>query len=246
MIIHQEKQNVMKTTKRNIYFHFPYVFQCIYLRILHMFVTILTDVFSHWFAHRANLGSISRGVITLLKEGGRDVWKKWDDDRPITLLNTELKNFARMLAKHLLIVVGHLIGPKQNYIVKEWSTQKNLHLMCEIIEGIEDDTNTVLTYLNLYKYFDRDEYRLMVTTRFKPEFCKWISILSAVIWISCENLWWGMQCRSGKLGWIFPNLHLSLMLRVNVDQGVKYCFSPSAVRLPLKLPWSNDFLNLQN
>ena len=83
-----------------------------------MFVTILTDVFNHWLAHGANSGSISRGVITLLKEGGRDVSEKQDDYRLITLLNTELKNFARILANHLLIVVGDLIGCKLNYIVK--------------------------------------------------------------------------------------------------------------------------------
>ena len=50
----------------------------VYLRILHIFVTILTDVFNHWFAHGVNPGSISGGVIRLLKEGGRDVWKKQD------------------------------------------------------------------------------------------------------------------------------------------------------------------------
>ena len=49
---------------------------------------------------------------------------------------------------------------------------------------------------------------------------------------------------SARFGWLFPNLHLMLMLRVVIDQGVKHCLSLSVLRLPLKLPWSNDFLGL--
>ena len=72
-------------------------------------------MFSHWIAHEANPGSISRGVITMLEKRGSNVWEKQDDYQPITLLNTELKNFAWILANHLLIVVGDLIGPDQPF-----------------------------------------------------------------------------------------------------------------------------------
>ena len=43
----------------------------VYLRMSHMFVPILTNVFNHWFAQGAIPGSITQGVITLLKKGGR-------------------------------------------------------------------------------------------------------------------------------------------------------------------------------
>ena len=59
---------------------------------------ILTDVFNHWFAQRAIPGSVTKGMITLLKKGGR---KGLDDYRPITLRNTELKILARVLANRL-------------------------------------------------------------------------------------------------------------------------------------------------
>ena len=36
----------------------------VYLRLLHMFVPILTDVFKHWFAQGAIPGSVTKGVIT--------------------------------------------------------------------------------------------------------------------------------------------------------------------------------------
>ena len=62
----------------------------VYLRLLHMFMHILTDMFNHWFAQEAIPGGFTKGVITLLKKGGRHVWEELDDYRPITLLNTEL------------------------------------------------------------------------------------------------------------------------------------------------------------
>ena len=61
--------------------------------VSHMFVPILTDVFNHWFAQGTIPGSITKGVITLLKKGSRHVWEDLEDYRPITLLNS-VKNFG--------------------------------------------------------------------------------------------------------------------------------------------------------
>ena len=66
----------------------------VYLSLPHMFVSILTDMFNHWFAHGSIPGSVTKGVITLLKKGGKYVWEGLDDYRPITLLNAELKILA--------------------------------------------------------------------------------------------------------------------------------------------------------
>ena len=120
----------------------------VYLRMSRMFVPILTNMFNHWFTQGAIPGSITKGVITLLKEGGRHVWEELDDYRPITLLNTELKILARVLANRLQLVISDLIGPEQNYAVKGRSIQDNLHLVREIIEGIKDDTETALINLD--------------------------------------------------------------------------------------------------
>ena len=68
----------------------------VYLRLAHMFVPILRDMFNHWFVHGAIPGSVTKGTITSLKKGGRYVWEGLDDYRTITLLNTELKILARV------------------------------------------------------------------------------------------------------------------------------------------------------
>ena len=83
----------------------------VYLRLPHMFVPILTDMVNHWLAQGAIPGSVTKGVITLLKKGDRHVWEGLDDYRPITLLNTELKILARVLSKPLQVVISDLIGP---------------------------------------------------------------------------------------------------------------------------------------
>ena len=77
----------------------------VYLRLTHMFVPILMDMFHHWFTQRAISSSITKGDITLLKKDGRHVCEDLDDDRPITLLNKELIILALVLANLLQLVI---------------------------------------------------------------------------------------------------------------------------------------------
>ena len=148
----------------------------VYLRMSHMFVPILTDMFNHWFAQEAIPGSITKGVITLLKKGGRHVRSELNDYRPITLLNTELKILARVLANRLQLVISDLIGPEQNYTVKGRPIHDNLDLVRKILEGIEDDTEAALINLDQSKAFDRVDHRFLAAG-FEPEFRKWISMM---------------------------------------------------------------------
>ena len=152
----------------------------VYLRMSHMFVLILTDVFNHWFAQGAIPGSVTKGVITLLKKGGRHVWEGLDDYRPITLFNTELNILARVLANRLQLVISDLI-PQQTYAVKGRSIQDNLHLIREVLEWIEDDTEAALISLDQSKAFDRVDHRFLATVLetagFEPEFRRCISMM---------------------------------------------------------------------
>ena len=153
----------------------------VYLRMSHMFVPILTDMFNHWFAQGAIPGCVTKGVITLLKKGGQHVGEGLDDYRPITLLNTELKILARVLANRLQRVISDLIGPEQTFAVKGRSIQDNLHLIREVLEGIKDDTEAALISLDQSKAFDRVDHRFLATVLetagFKPEFRRWNSMM---------------------------------------------------------------------
>ena len=153
----------------------------VYLRLSHMFVPILTDMFNHWFARGAIPCCVTKGVITLLKKGGKHVWEGLDNYRSITLLNTELKILDWVLANRLQLVISDLIGPEQTYTVKERSIQDNLHLIREVLEGTEDGTNASLISLDQSKAFDRGDHQFLATVletaRFQPEFRRWISMM---------------------------------------------------------------------
>ena len=130
-------------------------------------------MFNHRFAQGAILGSITKG--------GKHVWEDLDDYRPITLLNPELKILAQVLAHRLQIVISDLIGPEQNYAVKERSMQDNLNLVPKVLEGLKDNTQAVLINLDQAKAFDRLDHWFLVTVLetagFKPELHKWISMM---------------------------------------------------------------------
>ena len=95
---------------------------------------ILTDMFNHWFAQGAIPGSVTKGVITLLKTSGWRVWEGLDDNRLITLLNRELKILARVLANRLQVVISDLIGLEQTFAVKGRSIQDTLHFISDVLE----------------------------------------------------------------------------------------------------------------
>ena len=138
-------------------------------------------MFNYWFAQGAISGSVTKGMITLLKKGDKHVWEGLDDYRPITLLNTELKILARVLANRLQLVISDLIGPEQTFAVKGRSIQDNLHLIREVLEGIKDDTEAALISLDQSKAFDRVDHRFLATVLetagFQPEFRRWISMM---------------------------------------------------------------------
>ena len=146
-----------------------------------MFVPILTDMFNHWFAQGAIPGSVTKGVITLLKKGGRHFWEGLDDYTPISLLNTELKILARVSANRLQLVISDLIGSEQTFAVKGRSIQEDLHLIREVLGGIEDGTEAALISLDQSKAFNSVDHLFLATVLetvgFQPEFRRWIRMM---------------------------------------------------------------------
>ena len=120
-------------------------------------------------------------MITLRKKGGKHVWEGLNDYRPITQLNTELKTLARILANRLQLVISDLIDPEQTYAVKGRSIQNNLHLIREVLKGIEDGTEAAFISLDQCKAFDRVDYRFLATVLetagFQPESRRFISMV---------------------------------------------------------------------
>ena len=71
MIIECEVRDVLKQVGLNKSPGLDGIPHEVYLRLPHMFVPILMDMFNHWFAQEAIPGSVTKGEITSLKKGGR-------------------------------------------------------------------------------------------------------------------------------------------------------------------------------
>ena len=152
----------------------------LYLRQSHLFVPILTGLYNHWFSLGHIPDQVTKGVITLVKKKGK-TGEGVDDYRPITLLNTELKILAKILANRLREVLDDLIGPEQTYAMRGRSIKSNLHLMREVLEGIDEDDEAALISLDQSKAFDRVNHRFLFrvlgAAGFQPDLCKWIGLL---------------------------------------------------------------------
>ena len=74
-----------------------------------------------------------------------------------------------------------LLVYEQNYAVKGRSIQENLHLVHEILEGLEDGIKAALINLDqskaMYKFDHRFLVTVLETAGFQPKFRKWISMM---------------------------------------------------------------------
>ena len=70
---------------------------------------------------------------------------------------------AHNSANRLQLVINDLIGPEQNYTVKRRSIQDDLHLVYEVLGGIEDGTEAALNNLDQSKAFERLDHRFLAT-----------------------------------------------------------------------------------
>ena len=78
---------------------------------------------------------------------------------PLTMLNTDLKILAKILANRLQTVLPSLICPEQTCAVKGRTIQDSLHLVRTIVEKV--DGNAALINLDQSKAFDRVDHAFL-------------------------------------------------------------------------------------
>ena len=106
-----------------------------------------------------------------------------DNFRPVTLLNTDYKILAKVLAKRLALVVGRLVGDAQTCAIPNRSIHDNLHLTRYIIErvGKEPGMGGALINLDQSKAFDRVDHQYLAAVLraagFGPVFRGWIAAM---------------------------------------------------------------------
>ena len=101
--------------------------------------------------------------------------------RPLTMLNTDLKILAKILADHLQTVLPSLICPEQTCVKKGRTIQDSLHLVRMIVEKV--DGNAELINLDQSKAFDRVDHgfleAVLSAAGFGLHFRTWIRLLYA-------------------------------------------------------------------
>jgi hypothetical protein len=105
-----------------------------------------------------------RGVLSLIPKKDKDIreLKNW---RPLTLLNTDYKIFAKAVATKLQSVLPDIISDDQNGCMKGRSTFGNIRSTIDIITYVnENNMHGILSYIDFQKAFDTVNWTFMQIT----------------------------------------------------------------------------------
>ena len=89
----------------------------VYLKLSHMFVPLLATIYNNWMRQGSIPRLFTRGIVKLLHKNKHGV-DGISNFRPLTMLNTDLKILAKILANRLQTVPPSLICPEQTCAVK--------------------------------------------------------------------------------------------------------------------------------
>ena len=131
--------------------------------------------------HRGHLSiEQTRGIVTLILKGNKAA-TSLQNYRPITLLNTDYKIAAKVIASRLKRVIHDLIGPHQTGFLKGRFVGENIRLTLDLIEHCScKDLSGFLLLLDFEKAFDKLEWPFVRKTlsyfNFGISFKNWIDV----------------------------------------------------------------------
>ena len=157
------------------------------LEVVAMSVPLLATIYNNWMRQGSIPRRFTRGIVKLLrknKHGGNGI----SNFRPLTMLNTDLKILAKILADRLQTVLPSLICPEQTCAVKARTIQDSLHLVRTIVEKV--DGNAALINLDQSKAFERVDHSfldaVLSAAGFGLHFLTWIRLLYASPGVTVE------------------------------------------------------------
>ena len=134
-----------------------------------------------------------QALITLLfKKGGRLDPKNW---RPISLLKSDYKILAQVLAGRMLGVLQHVIHPVQSYGVRPRYIGENIVLLDSVFQySLEMAIPGAFLSLDQEKAFDRVDHSFLFNVLshvgFGPSYISWVKLLySGIFSIVCLNVY---------------------------------------------------------
>ena len=131
-----------------------------------------------------HLGELSptqkRGILTLLyKKGDKDALTNW---RPISLLNTDYKILAHILANRIKKVINNLISTDQSGYLKGRNIGFNIRIIQDVIDYCENnEQDGAILFLDFQKAFDTVNHEFLKNVlkkyNFGSSFIKWVDIM---------------------------------------------------------------------
>ena len=122
-----------------------------------------------------------RGILTLIPKKNKDrlYLQNW---RPITLLNTDYKIIAKILANRLQKVLPYVINEDQTGYIKGRFIGQNIRIIDDVLYFAKSEKlpGIILT-IDFEKAFDSINWKFILKSlnlfSFGPQFCKWVNIM---------------------------------------------------------------------
>lgn len=152
-----------------------------YRTFIDILAPILMKLFRRMEEKREVPESMGLGVITILyKNKGSTLSLK--NYRPLSLLNTDYKILAKVLANRIKEVVGNIISPNQAYSIPGRDITDTVCTIRDVVESLDKDGEGGLVLsMDLNKAFDRVEHcfleQVMKRFGFGDSILRWINLL---------------------------------------------------------------------
>jgi len=142
---------------------------------------ILNELFIDIFRKENLTNSMKKGMVKIIykKKGDKRDLKNY---RPLSMLNTEYKILAKILANRLKIVVPNIITTNQAYAVLKRDITHVINNIRDMVWYMKEEKETgYIISVDLEKAFDRVEHKYLMHVMerfgFGENFLKWIKCL---------------------------------------------------------------------
>lgn len=124
--------------------------------------------------------TLTEAVITVIYKKGKDP-QEVGSYRPISLLNTDGKLYAKILANRLKLLIDKLIHPDQTGFIPNRNSTYNLRRLLNVMYTKREENDLVVLTLDAEKAFDQIEWSYLFEAlrrfNFGDKFLSWIRLL---------------------------------------------------------------------